>query len=87
MLEEPADELFGGKGHAFPLSGITLLIPECDLSIFQLLDTVVCEGDPIDVWRQVFNDFLTGTDGFAVNDPLLCPYFILSRGLCQRAQP
>lgn len=56
VLEESSDEFFCRKSHRFPLSAAAGSEAEGHLSIFELFDAVVGDGDSPDVRGQVFDD-------------------------------
>jgi hypothetical protein len=82
MLQEPAEELWRVQGEEFPRTGIALAILESGASLFFLEDTLGGERSPLHISSEVAQRFLTGADGFGVDDPFLLPD--PGRHLCQK---
>lgn len=73
VLQEAADELLGVEGAVLKLVSGRLLVGESNLTICQLAQSVVAEGDAKDVRGEILKGGLAGTDGLAINHPALFP--------------
>lgn len=74
MLEEAADELQGFESHGLPEGIAGVLVAEGDAVVSDGQDTVVGDGDAVDVAREIPHDFLGALDdGFAVDHPGFFP--------------
>ena len=69
MLQEPANELFGGDGAELDLVGGRFFVVESDLAVLELEDAVVADGDAEDVRGEVFECCLAAADGLGVDHP------------------
>lgn len=67
--EEAVDEVEGREGGSGPGTGVAVFEAEGDLVIVDGKDTVIGEGDAVDVGGEVGEGVLAGADGFAVDDP------------------
>ena len=81
MLQETADELLGGQGAGFPVTGGAVAVAESDLTLLEFEDTLVGESDAEDIRSQILERRLAGANGLTVDDPLLPPD--LKRGLAR----
>lgn len=73
MLQETMDELMSPQGTAFFSAGLGVAITKGHTVILQLEKTVIAEGDPEDVRRQILQGIETGAHAFTVHDPVLLP--------------
>jgi hypothetical protein len=70
VLEEPCDELLGRQRQAPGLAGAAVGVAEGDAAVFEALDTVVGQGDTIDVAREVEGGLFAGADLLDVDPPV-----------------
>jgi len=54
MLQESMDKFKCRQGSGFPLIGVAIFVMEGHLIVFNLLDAVVGDCDPVYIRRQVF---------------------------------
>ena len=73
VLEEAANELFGGDGGVLNSIGGGLFKGESDEAIFQFAEAVVADSDAKDVRGEVLKGLLAGADGLGVDHPRLAP--------------
>jgi len=74
MLEKTSDELLSADGHGFGLSAAGTLTSKGHLSILGREDSVVGDGDPVNVAGQVIEDCGGALNGrFTMDDPVLLP--------------
>src|SRR5260370_13057618 len=73
VLEEAADELFGGEGAVLELVGGRLFVGESDVTIFQLTEAVVAEGDAKDVRGEILEGLCAGAHRFGMDHPIFAP--------------
>jgi len=73
VLEEATDELCGGDGAMLELISGRLFVSESDLTIMQLAEAVVAEGDAKDVRGEILESLLTGAHRFGVDHPVFAP--------------
>ena len=71
MLQNAADEFFRAQREILPFPACSVLEPEGDLAVFQFLDAVVLDRDPVDVQGEVLARLLAAADGEEIGDPLL----------------
>ena len=67
------DERFGVERQTFPPRAAPLLDAERDVPVFKLFQTVVGEGNPIDVGSEVGEDLRAGASRLAVGHPVHVP--------------
>jgi hypothetical protein len=73
MLQEPAEELRGVKRENFPGTRIALTILEGRAPVLFLEDALGRERGAVHIPGEVTQRFLTGANGFGVDDPFLLP--------------
>jgi hypothetical protein len=54
--------------------GSRVLVPECDLPVFELNDPVVADRHPEDIRREILEGWLTAAYSLKIDYPLLVPY-------------
>ena len=64
MQQKPADKLDGIYGRLVCLSGIPIFIRKGYLSVFKWQDTIVGNGNPVGIAREVFKHILRLLNGF-----------------------
>ena len=81
VLEEALDELLGGEGAAFELSGIRSAILERDLRLLQAAvigegeQAAIADGHSVDIGSEIFERGLPVAHGQAMDDPFQRPHF------------
>jgi hypothetical protein len=70
VLEEADDELQGRESHAAQLLVAAFPVPEGDLSVVDLLQPAVGEGDPEDVPAQVVEHFAAAAGWLTIHESL-----------------
>ena len=83
MLQEALHERFGKQRTGSHSFGLAILIAEGDVTILQLEDAFVVQGDAEDIGRQVLECALTLADRATVDQPILTPSFISD--LCEQS--
>lgn len=71
--KEAPDELISGDGHGLPTVVIPVVAPfESDLSVLDVKDSIVRDGDAVGVSPEILNDAKGGVKRWlAVDDPFL----------------
>jgi hypothetical protein len=80
VLEETTDKLFGRDGREFDLLGGRILVRESDLTILELENAAIADGDAKDVRGQIFAGGFSRADGLTMNHGSLCSRFVDRRG-------
>jgi len=73
VLEEAADEGGGGQGASSKLLGRRFLVLKSDLTVGELEEALVAEGDAEDVRGEVLESGGAGAHCLAVNQPIFVP--------------
>jgi hypothetical protein len=74
MLEQAADELIGGQGHDPPALVLGVLVAEAHLAFCDREETMVGQGDAVDIPAQVVQDLLSTLHRrVAIDHPSLGP--------------
>ncbi len=73
VLEEAANECWGGQGASSELLSSRFLVLKSDLAVGELEEALVAEGDAKDVRGEILERRCAGADRLRVDDPLLLP--------------
>ncbi len=73
MEKEAAQKLISVDRHEFALSAVRIVFPtESHSAISNLRDSVVVDGDPMSVTRQILHYMFRSSEGpFSINDPVV----------------
>ena len=80
VLKKTTDELFGWDGREFDLIGGRLLVRESDLSIFELEDALVADGNAKEVRGQIFESGFSRAHRLTMNHPIFVPSRLIDEG-------
>jgi len=74
MWQKASNALLSGEGTELGFTRSRFLVLEGNLPLFYSQDTVIADGDPEDVRREIWQRFESAADGFTGHDPVLFPY-------------
>lgn len=81
MLEKSSNKLQDLQATGFGFLRFTVFIRKGDLSILQLYEFVIGNGDPIDIGRYILDNFLSRSGGLTMDNPIFLPDLLGNLGI------